>query len=462
MVTCCFYGRLCIGPVIARGLPMKVALLHTARTTHTQSGMRRSASRFGKLDPAAFYKSLVASGHGAFFGVPDSLLKDLCACITAEAPAERHVIAANEGNAVGLACGFHMATRAVPVVYLQNSGLGNTVNPILSLAHRDVYRFPMLLLVGWRGDPGGKKDEPQHVAQGRLSPECLAAMEVPFRVLGPESADVQADAAAALGEAAAHFKAHDTPFALLIKRDTFSGFKLPPTAADKAEAATLPSREVAIEAVLGALADADVVVGTTGMPSRELFECRARAKAGHHRDFLTVGGMGHASSIAAGLALGLGPKGAAKPGTPNAARNVVVLDGDGGALMHLGAMPVIGGAASAGGATALYDRLLHVVVNNGAHDSVGGQPTVGRTASLPAIAVGAGYHVVTPAPFTDVGAAPAGITAAVKSALAALGNGKPVFLEVPVKKGNRADLGRPTTTPLQNKEGLMDFLAVEA
>ena len=400
-----------------------------------------------KVDPSAFYKSLVANGHAAFFGVPDSLLKDLCACITAEAPKERHVIAANEGNAVGLACGYHFSTKSVPVVYLQNSGVGNTVNPILSLAHRAVYKVPMLMLIGWRGDPEGKKDEPQHVAQGRLTPACLDAMEVPYRVLSPDSDNAGADADAALAAAKAHFETNGTPFALLVKRDTFSGFK----GAKKGPVEDhLPSREEAIAAVLDALNDEDVVVGTTGMPSRELFECRARAKAGHHRDFLTVGGMGHASSIAAGIALGLGPNGTDQ-------RKVVVLDGDGGALMHLGALPVIGGAA-VGGATALSDRLLRVVVNTGAHDSVGGQPTVGRTVSLSGVAITTGYKVV---PSADARSA-ADITAVVKEGAALLGKGRPVFVEIAVKKGNRADLGRPTTTPLENKEALMGFLAAPA
>ena len=245
----------------------------------------------------------------------------------------------------------------------------------------------------------------------------------------------------------------------------------------------LPSRESCIEAIVSAVDERSVIVGTTGMPSRELFECRARKKAGHQRDFLTVGGMGHASSIAAGIALGMGrPEEEGGEGhhhnhTSSSHRKVVCLDGDGAALMHLGAMPVLGGlhmssSSSSGPSSAsttsssssshvmrtgINTRLLHIVVNNGAHDSVGGQPTVGKLVDLPRIAEAAGYYVYRhPNPLSTV----AEMEEGVKAALACVGgsHGKPVFMEIMCKKGNRPDLGRPTTTPLQNKDGLMQFI----
>ena len=145
--------------------------------------MRRSNLWMGKTTAAfSFYNALQQRGIDNFFGVPDSLLKDLCAYITDNVPARQHVIAANEGNAVAMATGYHLATGKVASVYLQNSGFGNTLNPLLSLTHREVYQIPMLMLIGWRGDPG-KKDEPQHVAQGRLMDECLKSAEVPYEVL---------------------------------------------------------------------------------------------------------------------------------------------------------------------------------------------------------------------------------------------------------------------------------------
>jgi len=394
--------------------------------------LRGTPLAFAKLAPAAFYNSLVERKHDAFFGVPDSLLKDLCAYITDNAPRDRHVITANEGNAVAMAAGYHMSTGKVPVVYLQNSGIGNTVNPLLSLTHAEVCKIPMLMLVGWRGDPQGKKDEPQHVAQGRLMPEALAACEVPYSVLEAGD-DVAKVTDAALAKAAAHFAEHGTPYALLIKRDTFDKHKLANiNEQHKKNAALEMSREEAIDALLDCVAEKDFIVSTTGMPSREVFECRVKRGQSHDRDFLTVGCMGHASSIAAGVALGM-PKGDA--------RTVYVVDGDGAALMHLGAMPVNAGLGREGS----LKNLKHVVVNNAAHDSVGGQPTVGMGANLTATAAAAGYKCVRPEGGVATKAALAAAMADLKAAEG------PAFLEVHVRTGNRADLGRPTRTPETNK-----------
>jgi phosphonopyruvate decarboxylase len=402
----------------------------------------------GKIAPAAFYASLKQRNMTDFYGVPDSLLKDLCAYITENSPAHQHVITANEGNAVGMATGYHLATGKVPVVYLQNSGFGNTLNPLLSMTHSEVYQIPMLMLIGWRGDPG-KKDEPQHVAQGRLMPECLKAAEMPFEVL--EACDnIEGRVETILSAAQAHFEKNKTPFGVLIKRDTFDSFKMTKKAdGDKALQNLEMSREQALELILRTLNDDDIVVGTTGMPSREIFEIRSKAKSGHHRDFLTVGAMGHSSSIAAGIAL-------QKP-----ERNVFSLDGDGAAIMHLGSFavngglgaiyPVAGGERTAENAKPLLSNLKHIVVNNGAHDSVGGQPTVGFDVSLTEIAKACGYKIIRSEPVITAGDAVAAV-AALRDATG------PAFLEILVKKGNRKDIGRPTTTPLQNKQAFEAFV----
>jgi phosphonopyruvate decarboxylase len=400
-----------------------------------------SRSLLAKLAPAAFYESLTKRGHDAFFGVPDSLLKDFCAYVTDKSVSGRHVITANEGNAVAMAAGYHMSTGKVPIVYLQNSGVGNTLNPLLSLTHSEVCKIPMLMLIGWRGDPQGKKDEPQHVAQGRLMQENLQAAEVPFSVIEP-NATVAEDAVKALDAAKAHFAKHGTPYAVLIKRDTFDKYKLTNIPAQHKENASLEmSREEAIDTVMQSLTEKDFIVGTTGMPSREVFECRVRRGQSHDRDFLTVGCMGHGSSIAVGISLGM------KPGD---GRNVFMIDGDGAALMHLGALPINGAL----GADGHLRNFKHVVVNNAAHDSVGGQPTVGMSASLTQIAAASGYKVVRPE-------AVATKEELAKAVAELRGTEGPAFLEVHVRTGNRADLGRPTRTPEVNKNKFAHLLQHE-
>ncbi len=369
------------------------------------------------IEPQEFYTELQQAGVSFFTGVPDSLLKSFCAYVTDTMPSEQHIIAANEGGAVGIALGYHMATGQVPLVYMQNSGLGNIVNPVLSLADREVYATPMLLLIGWRGQPG-VKDEPQHVKQGRVMCAMLDAMEIPFANIGHDGASAKA----ALDGALKYISEHNAPYALLVEKGAFADYKLASTVED------LPmTREDAIKAVISTLPIDAAVVGTTGMASRELFEARAHKGTGHHRDFLTVGGMGHASQIALGIALN----------QPD--RTVVCLDGDGAALMHMGAMAIIANQAP--------DNFIHVVINNGVHGSVGGQPTVARDITMTSIAEGCGYKAVHS---VDTEAA----------LVALLGGGLPcpAFIEVNVKQGHRTDLGRPTSSPQENKAEFMRFL----
>ncbi|KNC83523.1 phosphonopyruvate decarboxylase, variant [Sphaeroforma arctica JP610] len=244
------------------------------------------------LKPASFYNACGRYGIDYFTGVPDSLLKDFCAYVTENTPIERHTIAANEGSAVALASGYHLATGKTPMVYLQNSGLGNIVNPLLSLAAPEVYSIPMCILIGWRGEPG-KKDEPQHIVQGDATPALLQSLGIPFQVL-PDYLD---GAEKVLATAHAYMEAKQAPYAILVRRRTFDTYKIP------AEKNMFEhTRESAIQMVIDSLDNSDCVVGTTGMLSRELFEYRVKKNHGHARDFLTVGSMGHASSIAFGIA----------------------------------------------------------------------------------------------------------------------------------------------------------------
>ncbi len=371
------------------------------------------------IRPEFFIEALREKGIDCFAGVPDSLLKNICAYITDHFDAAHNIIAANEGAAVGLAAGHYLATGQPACVYMQNSGEGNIINPLASLTDQEVYNIPVLLLIGWRGRPG-VHDEPQHVKQGKVTTGLLNVMGVNYEVLSKEE-----DKAAKQIEKAAKALANKEVFALVIEKDTFEDYKL-----QNVEVNDLTmSREEAIQAVAAALGEKDCIVSTTGMISRELFEYRAAMNQGHERDFLTVGSMGHASQIALGIAL-------AQP-----ERRVWCFDGDGAAIMHMGSMAIVANKAP--------KNYVHVVFNNGAHDSVGGQPTVGLKIDLPAVAKAVGYKAEYSVDNKEA------LNAILKNVSIFEG---PTLIEVKVKKGNRKDLGRPTTTPIQNKEALMTFL----
>ena len=377
------------------------------------------------ISPKFFYDTLAAYGIDFYAGVPDSLLKNLCAYITDHADALHNVIAANEGGAMGLAAGHYLATGQIPVVYMQNSGEGNIINPLASLTDKEVYNIPVLLVIGWRGKPG-VHDEPQHVKQGKVTTGLLNVMGIDYTVLSKE----EEKAAAQIQKAVAYMQQTKECYALVIEKDTFDNYQL---TTQQATSNLQLSREEAIHTVAAALGDKDVIVSTTGMISRELFEYRAAMTQGHERDFLTVGSMGHASQIALGIAM------------EKLDRTVWCFDGDGASIMHMGSMAIVAQKAP--------KNYVHVVFNNGAHDSVGGQPTVGLNIDLPAIAKAVGYkHTFSVSTKLELEE----ILSSLCSQLST--EGGPILLEVKVKKGNRKDLGRPTTTPIQNKEALMEFL----
>ncbi|MBO7585389.1 MAG: phosphonopyruvate decarboxylase, partial [Bacteroidales bacterium] len=329
--------------------------------------------------------------------------------------------AANEGGAMGLAAGHYLATGRIAAVYLQNSGEGNIINPLASLTDPDVYGIPVLLIIGWRGQPG-VHDEPQHTKQGKVTTDLLDVMGVEYAVLAKD----EAKALEQVREAAARMRATSRSYALVVEKDTFEGY----VQSSQTEAPQFPmSREEAVRTVAAAAGETDVIVSTTGMISRELFEYRAAEGQSHRQDFLTVGSMGHASQIALGIAL-------EKP-----ERRVWCFDGDGAAIMHMGSLAIVASKAPA--------NFIHIVFNNGAHDSVGGQPTVGLKIDLPAVARAVGYKSASSV------ADRSGLEAVLAEAAKQQG---PAFIEIKVRKGNRKDLGRPTTTPAQNKAAFMDFL----
>lgn len=372
------------------------------------------------IRPEFFIERLRENGIDCFAGVPDSLLKNICAYITDHCDAEHNIIAANEGAAVGIAAGHYLATGKPACVYMQNSGEGNIINPLASLTDEEVYNIPVLLLIGWRGRPG-VHDEPQHVKQGKVTTGLLNVMGVNYEVLAKEEDKAEKQISKAIKALQ-----NKEVYALVIEKDTFEDYKL-----QNVEVNDLAmSREDAIQTVAAALGEKDCIVSTTGMISRELFEYRTSIGQGHERDFLTVGSMGHASQIALGIAM-------AKQD-----RKVWCFDGDGAAIMHMGSMAIVASKAP--------KNYVHVVFNNGAHDSVGGQPTVGLKINLPSVAKAVGYpHTYSVSTKEDLQQV---LNEAAK-------NEGLSFIEVKVKKGNRKDLGRPTTTPIQNKNALMEYLS---
>jgi phosphonopyruvate decarboxylase len=374
------------------------------------------------INTASFFQCLIKNDITFYSGVPDSLLKNICAYISDYADSKNHIIAANEGNALAIGIGYHLATGKLPLIYMQNSGLGNIVNPLLSLSDPEVYSIPMLLMIGWRGQPG-IKDEPQHKKQGKVTIEMLETMEVPYQILSNDTTNDQAKEI--IYKASKEALKNNTPYAIVVKKDSFSQYRINEKKIGNYEL----SREDAIKAIVKNLDDNDIIISTTGVTSRELFEYREELKQGHEKDFLTVGGMGHANQIALGIAIQ----------KPN--RRVFCFDGDGATLMHMGSLAINGSIKC--------KNLKHIVFNNGAHDSVGGQPTVGFNVDLQSIAKACGYNLVMEAK-TNV---------EIKKCLDNLKKfDDKVFLEIKVKKGFRCDLSRPTTSPKKNKQFLMKFV----
>ena len=391
-----------------------------------------------------FLRCLQDSGVVFFTGVPDSLLKSFCAYVT-DTCGESHLIAANEGGAVGLAAGHYLATGEPALVYMQNSGQGNAVNPLASLADPDVYSIPMVLLVGWRGEPG-VKDEPQHVKQGKVTVSLFEKLGIPTEVF-PDDETAVLELTRKMVERA---KTESRPVALIVRKGLFAEYKLLNKEPDISDL----KREDAIEGILRALPDDAVIVSTTGMISREVYETRERLGQDHSRDFLTVGSMGHAIMIAVGIAK-------AQP-----TRKVICLDGDGASIMHLGNMAICGQSGCS--------NLTHIVLNNAAHDSVGGQPTVGGKIDFEKIAEELGYNVLQSPQDQYVGARQLGVeevadgmkwlvsmdaleTQAARD-VCVPSEACPNFILFRVAKGARKDLGRPKEPPQVNKNLFMKIL----
>ncbi len=371
-----------------------------------------------------FTRKLKGLGIDTLIGVPDSTLKQFCDYINTDGKKEfHHYVPENEGAAIGLATGVYLATKKPACVYMQNSGLGNTVNPITSLMNREVYDIPLLMLVGWRGEPG-LHDEPQHKFMGKITTGLLDVLEIPYSVIGSDTTEAQLDeiltaAAAVLGE--------NRQYAIVIRKNTFDA-----RSGEGYHNENTLCREWTIGRILQNLKPNDAVVSTTGKISREVYEQSDKLLGQHAQEFLTVGGMGHASMIALGMAQNMPEK------------RVFCIDGDGAVLMHLGSLPFIGKQHP--------ENLIHICLNNEAHESVGGMPTGAVGQSYAKIAESCGYeHVYLIETEEDL-----------NRFFRDLGSyAGPIFAEIKVSMDSRGDLGRPKETAVENKESFMKYHGVE-
>ena len=355
------------------------------------------------LDQKLVFESLAEQGITFFTGVPDSYLNGFCNYALANMPA-RNIIAANEGNAVGIASGHYFATKETPLVYMQNSGLGNVVNPLASLADHDVYAVPMILLIGWRGQGNTEPNHPQHKLQGEITPGMLDVMHIPYSILKDDDADFRA----VIEKAAAYCRENRRAYALIAPKGVMAAAEK----ANNVDAVYPMSREEAIAVILDQMPEDTVYSATTGRATRELFFLRERRNETKAHDFLNVGSMGHASSVALGIAL-------EKP-----ERHVVCLDGDSACMMHMGTLTMVSKLD--------VPNFLHVVLNNGAHESVGGQPSAGHKVDFTKIAEACGYATTGKAVETEQ---------ELIDAIAALKDcGKAAFIDCRIHKGLNSKL----------------------
>ncbi|MGX8832876.1 phosphonopyruvate decarboxylase [Amedibacillus sp. YH-ame6] len=367
-----------------------------------------------------FIKNVQNLGIEDFIGVPDSTLKSFCDYLNLHVSNEHHFVPVNEGACVALAAGLYLGDKKTSCVYMQNSGIGNAINPIASLINEKVYDIPMLFIIGYRGEPG-IKDEPQHKFQGEITEPLMKCLEIPHACISKESTEEEMNVI--LKQAKSQLEANKQ-YAIIVKKDTF----------DKAEAFHFENpypynREEAIKDILTFTNEEDIVVSTTGKISREVYEQCDALFGNHERAFLTVGSMGHASMIALGIAM------------KNTERKVYCLDGDGAALMHMGSMAFL--------ANQPCTNLIHVTLNNEAHESVGGMPTNCQHVSFAKIAQACGYKSASSVTNLDE------LTNTLSKCVNVDG---PHYIEVQVALGARGDLGRPKETAVENKINFMNHI----
>jgi phosphonopyruvate decarboxylase len=353
-----------------------------------------------------------------FTGVPDSLLMEFSKYLDKNFGSENHIIAANEGGAIGLAIGYNLATSKVPLIYLQNSGFGNIINPIVSIADKNIFSIPMVLLIGWRGEPGFK-DEPQHLKQGQITLKLLEDLDIPYFVLHKETRE----ACKQLNKLYEIAHKNQKPVALVVKKDSFS----PTKTIEKNSSLNYSLRFDVLNTILNLVENSDIIVSTTGKTSREIFQIKSENENIKNPCFYTIGGMGHCSQIALGISIN------------NKQNKVFCIDGDGSFIMHLGSNAI----------TANYgaSKLYHIILNNESHESVGGQPTIANKLDFKNLSKGLGYREYK-------------CLKSIKDIKDFFGDTDkiigPILIEIKIEKGSSSSLGRPTKTPLEQKS---DFIS---
>lgn len=374
------------------------------------------------VDPNEFISLLEKKDITFFAGVPDSLLKHFCSRLNDRMQLhENHFITPNEGLAVSLASGYFLSTGKIPVVYMQNSGLGNVVNPVTSLTNEKVYGIPIIYIIGWRGQPG-KLDEPQHLKQGEITPGLLNLLGISWYLIDEDTTIT--DLNRILDENINHLIDTGHSLAFLVKKNAFSVAQS--TQIDEGYSI---NREEAIGHILGNLSLSDIVVSTTGKISREVYEYRKNNNQSHRQDFLTVGSMGHSSTIALGIALN------------NPSKRVYCLDGDGAALMHMGSMALIGAT--------IPENYVHIILNNSAYETVGGQPSIANHINFPKIGLACGYRQTKKIDQIKQ------LINQLNEIAELIG---PILLDVHVQNISRSNLIRPESSPWENKNEFMEFL----
>ena len=374
-----------------------------------------------KIIPEQLYNILRGEGIDFFTGVPDSTLKHFCFYLDEKVPSPNHVITANEGNSIGVATGYYLSTGKIPLVYMQNSGFGNAINPLTSLVDKELFAIPMLVMLGWRGEPG-KKDAIQHLKDGRIQLDLLRTLELPYSIIPSRKTNLETQ----IHDSIVQASELGSPYILLVRKNSFEPYV---RNEDHSPFADLMSREEALSEIVACLEEEDIVVSTTGKTSRELNELRKKLNYGNHKDFFMTGSMGHASSISLGISL------------QKSKRTVYCIDGDGALIMHMGSLSTIGKYSSG--------NFKHILLNNYSHDSVGGQESSSDVIDYSLLSKSMSYKgyfqisqkSVFPAVFDRFKKSPG-----------------PAFLEIIVKGGSRKDLGRPDFGPQKNKEDFMEFL----
>jgi phosphonopyruvate decarboxylase len=375
------------------------------------------------VDLTLLFNQLQSLNIDFFTGVPDSLLNDFFLYFETNLKKNKHVIAANEGNAIAIAAGYHLATGNIPLVYMQNSGIGNAMNPLLSLTHQTVYSIPMILIMGWRGggDSAGS-DWVQHKRQGELTTVLLEDMNIPYKIVDNDN-----DAINHFLWAVEQVKIINSPVDLIIKKGILAKIKKEQIYQTDS---ILMNREEAMDIVLDYFPSDTIYLATTGRATRELHELKSKRKLPHDSEFLNVGAMGHTSSIALGIALG----------RPD--RRVVCFDGDSAAIMHLGAFTTAGKLKPC--------NFLHIILNNGVHESVGGQKSAGQIADMTAIAKAAGYNTIEKPVITKQDL--------INTLDSLQKKDEPAFIDLHIRQGIREDIPTLNITHIEMKENLMKNL----